>query len=537
MEDDTIRITHFINPHMFWYKPVSAYVHNLEEKRFQLAIDEYCEQNFRQVDEDRVCESFPGETVAVLDFDRNKWCRCVVDRVIEDSNGEKRYNLWAIDDGVPIQSSSRYVNPLPDKFARTSISKVRRGAIKNILPSEQVYDFQADQLVPKISSRWDPSAAEVLQSIIRNSVQIHFRNVTKHTVHNMLINFGELKLETNKNNVYNATKVLKELRKAFEVEPSDFIARLAEIQTMNVSRCPTNNSNGNIVKNNQDKPIGISPMKSMNNRSDRNGYMKVSNEKPDNTRELDFDGVEDDYDFNESASMIKPNNVQMMPRRPVVPDHISEGSNSGEDQYPLTSQLNQSGMKLDYEKELWKQKVRPVSQQSIASIENRDFSSRSKSTPNSNGSYSGGNSNNYMGASAKQDDPVEKPKSTVSFLHKLEMRKKQRAAAAAAAQKQPISEEVEEKPRYAVNIIPAGYQMGAVKFENGKVIAGNNEHSAENKSNSWGQCKPRNFGQQERGKPQPQRQQHSDEYDTDSGKVYVTKHGSRFDRVIEDEAW
>lgn len=61
MEDDTIRITHFINPHMFWYKPVSAYVHNLEEKRFQLAIDEYCEENFRQVDEDRVCESFPGE--------------------------------------------------------------------------------------------------------------------------------------------------------------------------------------------------------------------------------------------------------------------------------------------------------------------------------------------------------------------------------------------------------------------------------------------------------------------------------------------
>lgn len=64
----------------------------------------------------------------------------------------------------------------------------------------------------------------MLQSIIRNSVQIHFRNVTKHTVHNMLINFGELKLETNKNNVYNAAKVLKELRKAFEVEPSDFIA-------------------------------------------------------------------------------------------------------------------------------------------------------------------------------------------------------------------------------------------------------------------------------------------------------------------------
>lgn len=321
-----------------------------------------------------------------------------------------------------------------------------------------------------------------------------------------------------------------------------FILGLAEIQTMNVSRCPTSNANGNTVKDNQNKPIGISPMKPINrpDQSDRNGYVKVSNGKPDNTRELDFDGGEDDYDFNESASMIKPNNVQMMPRKPVVPDPISEGSHSGEEQYPLTSHLNQSGMRIDYEKELWKQKVRPVSQQSIASIENRDFSSRSKTTANSNGSCSGGNSNSRMATNAKPEDPLEKPKSTVSFLHKLEMRKKQRAAAAAAAaaEKQPISEEDEDRSRYAaINIIPAGYQMGAVKFENGKVIAGNKEESSESKPNSWGYSKPRNFGQQDRGTVQQQRPQNSDEYDTDSGKVYVTKHGSRFDRVIEDEAW
>lgn len=345
MEDDTIRITHFINPHMFWYKPVSAYVHNLEEKRFQLEIDEYCEENFRQVNEDRVCESFPGETVAVLDFDRNKWCRCVVDGVVEDNSGDKRYNLWAIDDGVPIQSSSRYVNPLPEKFSRTSTSKVRRGAIKNILPSEQVYDFQADRLVPKITSRWDPSVAPVLQSIIRNSVQIKFLNVTRHTVHNIMVNFGELRLVTNKNNSYNAAQVLKELRKAFEVEPSDFIARLAEIQTMNVSRCPINNANVNTVKDNHAKPIDISPMKPLG-RSNQNGYTKVSNGIPDHVREPEVNGIEDDYDFDESASMVKPfYKAQVTPRKPTV-DPISEGSNSGEEEYPLTSPMNRLGMRL-----------------------------------------------------------------------------------------------------------------------------------------------------------------------------------------------
>lgn len=74
----------------------------------------------------------------MLDFERNKWCRCVVDDVVEDNSGEKQYNLWAIDDGVPLQSSSRYVNPLPKKFSSEDTSKVKRGAIKNILPSECV---------------------------------------------------------------------------------------------------------------------------------------------------------------------------------------------------------------------------------------------------------------------------------------------------------------------------------------------------------------------------------------------------------------
>lgn len=61
MEDDAIRITHYINPHMFWYKPESAYVHNLDEKRFQLKIDEYCEQHFRRASSDSYYDGFPGE--------------------------------------------------------------------------------------------------------------------------------------------------------------------------------------------------------------------------------------------------------------------------------------------------------------------------------------------------------------------------------------------------------------------------------------------------------------------------------------------
>ncbi|XP_065084825.1 putative ATP-dependent RNA helicase SoYb [Ochlerotatus camptorhynchus] len=514
MEDDTIRITHFINPHMFWYKPVSAYVHNLDEKRFQLAIDEYCEENFRQSSADEVCESFPGETVAVLDFDRNKWCRCIVDEVIEDSSGKKRYNLWSIDDGVPIQSFSRYVNPLPEKFARQT-SKVRRGAIKNILPSEYVYDNQSDRLVPKICSRWDPNAANVLQSVLRNSTSVQFRKVTRHSVHNIVVNFGDLELVTNKNNAFNAANLLKEIRKGFEVEPSDFITRLLEIQTMSVSRCLTSDEKETISRVNELKSVSMRPVKP-SSQFEQNG-LKVSNGIPESVRDHDYNGVEEDYDFNESASMVKPNNIPMLTRKPV-PEPISEGSHSGEEQYPLMSPMNKSGMKINYELELWKQNSRPKSRTPNETLK----VAIPKSDDRANGTSSGHN--------AKHEDSLEKPKSTVSFLAKLEMRKKQRAA----AQKQTIPEQVQEKSPYGdINIIPAGYQIGNVKFENGKVIAGDKADAPDNRKSSWATSRPRNLSKEGNG---PYQQQQSDEYDTDNCKVYVTKNGSRFDQVIEDEA-
>ncbi|XP_055532468.1 putative ATP-dependent RNA helicase SoYb [Wyeomyia smithii] len=550
MEDATIRITHYINPHMFWYKPVSAYVHNLEEKRFQLAIDEYCEENFRQANADRDYDAFPGETVAVLDFDRNKWCRCIVDEVLQSKDNEKRYRLWAIDDGVPIQSSAQYVNILPQKFSDVS-SKVKRGAIKNLLPSECVYDAQADKLVSKGTPRWDSNACNVLQSMIQNSSNIYFRNVTKHQVHNVLVNFGDLEIVTQKDNRFDAARVLTEIRHATEVEPSDFITRLSEIQTMSANRSLANDTNAVARRN---KTHSASPMKP---RYERNVISKITNGTGNyetHSRDLELNGV-DEEDFDESASMIRPNHVREYSQHQPSVEAIAENSLSEEELYPVASTRVQNAKNLQYEIQLWQQKPRPYDPKTIENL----YINSDRQSEHLKSSSSSNSLDRPSYEKPKLDESFEKPKSTVSFLTKLELRKKQRAAQkAATVQEEPVQESPSPQTnggeRYSsINIIPAGFNMGNVAFDNGRVVAGDSSDSSERKGKQ--RTSPNFRPRQQQTKQSPQRpsqsrnsssdEQHqqqnyrpraSNDFSETNGRVYVSKNASRFDQLIEEEA-
>ncbi|XP_058456737.1 uncharacterized protein LOC131434110 [Malaya genurostris] len=548
MEDATIRITHYINPHMFWYKPVSAYVHNLEEKRFQLAIDEYCEENFRQASADRDYDAFHGETVAVLDFDRNKWCRCVVDEVFEGKDGEKQYNLWAIDDGVPIQSSSRFVNLLPQKFSSDMSSKVKRGAIKNVLPSECIYDSRSDKLISKITPRWDNNASGVLQSILSNSSTIYFRNVTKHQVHNVMVNFGDLEIVTRKDNIFNAGQVLKEIRQATEVEPRDFITRLSEIQTMSVSRSRTNG--GIEQKNSHGKVHSASPMKP---RHEVNGFHRISNGTGDDghhSRELELNGV-DEEDFDESASMIRPNHMRESMRTLPSVEAIPEISHSEDELYPNSSPYVKNALNIKHEKKLLQQVVRPFNPITIANLKINQTTDNGKAKSSS--SSNSLDRRSYDRADA--DDISEKPKSTVSFLAKLEMRKKQRAAQKAIVEEEPAKKTSPppSSSRYTnFNIIPAGFSMANIGFDSGRVVAGDSSDSSERKSKHTSlRFKPRHTNlqpnnrsrhsssdEQSHSKAGLNGEKYSNGHDSgvENGRVYVTKNTSRFDQLIEEES-
>jgi hypothetical protein len=88
-----IRITHFVNPHLFYYKldEFNADLDNLEEEILNELTDNTCETNNFQPES--------GDVVAFLHKRWSKWIRVVVDKVLECTTADAVYVLWAIDYG------------------------------------------------------------------------------------------------------------------------------------------------------------------------------------------------------------------------------------------------------------------------------------------------------------------------------------------------------------------------------------------------------------------------------------------------------
>lgn len=302
------------------------------------------------------------------------------------------------------------------------------------------------------------------------------------------------------------------------------------------------------TKRNQEKPQIISPNKSFS-RYDRNGYMRMPNGVADDSgvRELELNGVKEE-DFDESASMVKPNHApeRARPYQPFV-GTIEEIPQSEEEIYPISSSRVKAGVNADFERQLWKQTIRPPCIDTFAQLKITDpdeVVERNVPKNISNGNYPPMANTRYE----ENDDSntLEKPKTTVSFLSKLEMRKKMRAA-----QKTASSGTVEQKPSSAlINIVPAGFDMGNVSFDNGKIVAGDSSDSSERKAKHTSPSfKPRtSFEQQarqrltpptngERGTAAVDKQHHDADSGVQNSKVYMSKHTSRFDQLIEDEAW
>ncbi|EAA03228.3 AGAP011520-PA, partial [Anopheles gambiae str. PEST] len=81
--ESRIFITHYINPHQFWYKPFHPGSRKKQQKQLQDAIDEYCEQHYLNQSIGHYEPVF-GEVVAFYDPSLARWTRCSVDGVRVD---------------------------------------------------------------------------------------------------------------------------------------------------------------------------------------------------------------------------------------------------------------------------------------------------------------------------------------------------------------------------------------------------------------------------------------------------------------------
>ncbi|XP_035919658.1 uncharacterized protein LOC118517531 [Anopheles stephensi] len=210
--DNPIHITHYINPHCFYYKPETAYMQEHEQAKFAAILNEFCETEYGMLyDSARNPQMWklpkPGDLVAMRSNQLERWIRCEVEEVAVDLNQIVWYYLWAIDEGFPIKSGHKYIRPLPKPFVDES-AHAKRGAIINILPGDTRYDYVENEQITELSTKWCPGIVGILELMLEHAASISFVSKTTQVIHGEAINFGELYITTQTNVTHNVAEQL-----------------------------------------------------------------------------------------------------------------------------------------------------------------------------------------------------------------------------------------------------------------------------------------------------------------------------------------
>lgn len=131
-----IEITHFINPHLFWYKIAGK--SNVSQKT--VIEDKFSEFAKRCYDQN--CAENVGAKIAVSDYvavyylKEKKWIRATVEKINPSSNGSMI--LWADDYGFPMECSKNLVISLDDELKQLCLNTkvyVLQAGIYGIMPA------------------------------------------------------------------------------------------------------------------------------------------------------------------------------------------------------------------------------------------------------------------------------------------------------------------------------------------------------------------------------------------------------------------
>lgn len=245
-----IHITHFFNPHHFWFKFTDVDQSKLNElNELDARIYEYATK--RRI-EKKWCWRI-GDIIAAYNIIWNKWVRVRVENVIEVNNGTPRYYLWAIDYGIPMNAIGNNTSPLPTELSEFDVFAVHEGCIYGIMPAQQVclapsisrnnlitffffffsceQTFDVKNLETKMTptKEWSKKAIEMCKDILKAAA------FTVFEINDQFIDsqyeFGSLSVQLYNGDIKDVTKSLKDLHHAIETDAFDFgkYASLADI--------------------------------------------------------------------------------------------------------------------------------------------------------------------------------------------------------------------------------------------------------------------------------------------------------------------
>ncbi|XP_017480288.1 PREDICTED: uncharacterized protein LOC108369640 isoform X1 [Rhagoletis zephyria] len=213
-QKEIVSITHFINPHLFWFHKIDACN---DDYRSILEIERELAEYYNDHQAWTKAQRRPpiNAMVAVKFLAWNKMIRARVDHIAgfgkNVAGGE--FVMWAIDYGFPFQTKTDQIYRLPEKLT-TPINYVRCGGLLNVLPAENF--FMKNMMVKTISNKWDQRACELVEKAINDSESIMF--IKEYSLNGQ--EWGELVIKTNMGVKYRVNDHLISLHLAADAGPN-----------------------------------------------------------------------------------------------------------------------------------------------------------------------------------------------------------------------------------------------------------------------------------------------------------------------------
>uniref|UniRef100_A0A1I8NZG2 RNA helicase n=1 Tax=Stomoxys calcitrans TaxID=35570 RepID=A0A1I8NZG2_STOCA len=346
LSDHSVTVTHFINPHLFWYRKIGGpddkfHVLTLLEERLHELYKNKPPTEAR-------CRPAVGDKVAVHYVVWNKFIRAEILQKAEFQKEE--YIVWAMDYGFPLLTKKEYLRNLPDILTK-SIGLIHCGGVSKIQPAVQDYDYVQSNLVMVKQNEWSQKGCEMLEKLLADASTVifveQFHLPEEHS-------WGELIIVNHKGNKFNAREYLKTAKHAMEVASKDFPEICSTLKTINIapwlSNCRRTNMKINSIKHNMAEHaqqvnsaiIGECAKRKVEDWCERNA--RVQNSTLDTVEHSELSGAEcshdqsiDDITFDDSVSVI---HQQMQSKRRSASKSQNQHEHSTKD---LDDQINYIG--------------------------------------------------------------------------------------------------------------------------------------------------------------------------------------------------
>ncbi|XP_055315370.1 suppressor of Mek1-like [Sitodiplosis mosellana] len=330
MENNEIKITHFVNPHFFFFTWVRDEGFNEELKVLEDKITNIARVNAADMkaDDSTVTGTKLGDMVGVFLPNWNKWIRASIKK--KDGEGStERFGVWAIDYGYPLVSKASHIIKLPASFKGMFLksNNIFTGGIENIMPTGIRYDIALATSVKERLSNWSPDAIELTQNILQRAVKVEFENVHEYKPKKSHF-FGRLMVQRPDGQRMDIVKCLWDMNMAAFAE-SGFAEEVKTSETLQQRHWLSVNGdmlNLNFVVS----PVAIA--------KDETGY--TDKEFFDDESEIDDEEVMpdavDEQFFNESVSVFQP---QFQPKNTSPINGANESQNVSNGPAPTSNVL------------------------------------------------------------------------------------------------------------------------------------------------------------------------------------------------------